>query len=119
MAATPDGGGYWLVASDGGIFSYGDAAFYGSRGGQPLNKPIVGMAATPDGGGYWLVASDGGIFSYGDAAFYGSRGGQPLNKPIVGMAATPTAAATGWWPPTAASSATATPCSRARPAASS
>ena len=43
MAATPDGRGYWLVASDGGIFSYGDAAFYGSRGGQALNKPIVGM----------------------------------------------------------------------------
>ena len=95
MAATPDGGGYWLVASDGGIFSYGDATFYGSRGGQPLNKPIVGMAATPDGGGYWLVASDGGIFSYGDASFYGSRGGQPLNKPIVGMASDPNGA--GYW----------------------
>ena len=27
MAATPDGKGYWLVASDGGIFSYGDAQF--------------------------------------------------------------------------------------------
>ena len=25
MAATPDGKGYWLVASDGGIFNYGDA----------------------------------------------------------------------------------------------
>ena len=25
MASTPDGHGYWLVASDGGIFSYGDA----------------------------------------------------------------------------------------------
>ena len=25
MAATPDGGGYWLVASDGGVFAYGDA----------------------------------------------------------------------------------------------
>ena len=25
MAVTPDGHGYWLVASDGGIFSYGDA----------------------------------------------------------------------------------------------
>ena len=60
MASTLNGLGYWLVASDGGIFSYGDAAFLGSRGGQPLNKPIVGMAATPDGGGYWLVASDGG-----------------------------------------------------------
>ena len=46
MAATPDGHGYWLVASDGGIFSYGDAVFYGSRGGQPLNEPIVGMAAS-------------------------------------------------------------------------
>ena len=49
MAATPDGRGYWLVASDGGIFNYGDATFYGSTGAIHLNKPIVGMAATPDG----------------------------------------------------------------------
>ncbi len=119
MAATLNGLGYWLVASDGGIFSYGDAAFEGSRGGQPLNEPIVGMAATPDGGGYWLVASDGGIFSYGDAAFYGSRGGQPLNEPIVGMGCChPMAVDTGWWPPTAGSSATATPRSTAPAAAS-
>ena len=64
----PDGGGYWLVASDGGIFAFGDAAFHGVTGGQHLNQPIVGMAADPSGGGYWLVASDGGIFSFGDAA---------------------------------------------------
>ena len=95
MAATPDGKGYWLVASDGGIFTYGDAAFYGSTGGLTLNKPIVGMAATPDGKGYWLVASDGGIFTYGDAAFYGSTGGLDLNRPVVGMAATPDGK--GYW----------------------
>ena len=89
MAATPDGGGYWLVASDGGIFSYGDAQFYGSTGSIHLNKPIVGMAPTPDGGGYWLVASDGGIFAYGDAQFYGSTGSIHLAQPIVGMAAMP------------------------------
>src|ERR1700685_1576011 len=88
MAATRDGGGYWLVADDGGIFSYGDAAFYGSRGGQPLNKPIVGMAASASGRGYWLVASDGGIFNYGDAGFDGSAGSIALNKPIVGMSGT-------------------------------
>ena len=82
----PDGKGYWLVASDGGIFNYGDAAFEGSAGGTSLNKPIVGMASTPDGKGYWLVASDGGIFNYGDSAFEGSAGGLPLNRPIVGMA---------------------------------
>jgi hypothetical protein len=56
MAATPDGGGYWLVASDGGIFSFGDAHFFGSTGSIHLNKPMFGMAATPDGGGYTLVA---------------------------------------------------------------
>ncbi|NNN13918.1 MAG: hypothetical protein HKL81_09260, partial [Acidimicrobiaceae bacterium] len=51
--STPDGLGYWLVASDGGIFSFGDAAYYGSTGAMTLNKPIVGMASTPDGKGYW------------------------------------------------------------------
>src|SRR5271157_3606497 len=64
MAATPNGRGYWLVGSDGGVFSYGDAGFLGSAGALRLNAPIVGMAATPDGDGYWLVARDGGIFDY-------------------------------------------------------
>jgi hypothetical protein len=44
--ATPDDGGYWSVASDGGIFNYGDARFFGSGDGTPLNEPIVGMAST-------------------------------------------------------------------------
>ena len=95
MAPTPDGAGYWMVGSDGGVFASGDAGFYGSTGSLHLNKPVVGMAATPDGKGYWFVASDGGIFAYGDAQFYGSRGGQPLNKPIVGMASTPDGK--GYW----------------------
>ena len=32
MAATPDGGGYWLVGADGGVFSFGDAVFHGGTG---------------------------------------------------------------------------------------
>ena len=75
-----------MVASDGGIFSYGNVGFFGSTGAIKLNKPIVGMAATFSAKGYWLVASDGGIFSYGDAVFVGSAGALPLNKPIVSMA---------------------------------
>lgn len=43
MASSPSGLGYWLVASDGGIFTHGDAAFAGSMGAAHLNKPIVGM----------------------------------------------------------------------------
>jgi hypothetical protein len=91
VAQDPTGPGYWLAASDGGVFTFGGATFFGSMGGTPLNSPIVGITATPDGGGYWLVAADGGIFSFGDAQFFGSTGAIHLNKPIVGMAAVPEA----------------------------
>jgi Glycosyl hydrolases family 43 len=91
--------GYWLAASDGGIFSFGNAPFFGSMGGQPLDQPldqpIVGIAATADDEGYWEVAADGGIFSFGDASFFGSMGGRPLNAPIVGMTVDP--ATGGYW----------------------
>ncbi len=85
---TPNNGGAWLVASDGGIFALGDAQFAGSMGGLPLNQPVVGMAPDPDGNGYWLVASDGGIFAF-NAQFRGSipgilAPGQTLNQPVVG-----------------------------------
>jgi len=78
-------GGYTEVASDGGIFTFGDAGFFGSEGGSHLNAPIVGIASTPSGNGYWEVASDGGIFTFGDAGFFGSEGGSHLNAPIVGI----------------------------------
>jgi hypothetical protein len=94
-ASIPSGNGYWTVASDGGVFTFGDAQFFGSMGGKALNEPVVGMASTPSGDGYWEVASDGGIFSFGDAGFYGSMGGKPLNKPVVGMASDPETG--GYW----------------------
>jgi uncharacterized protein YkwD len=95
MAATPSGKGAWRVGSDGGIFTSGDAHFYGSTGGMHLNQPIVGIAATPTGRGYWFVASDGGVFTFGNARFHGSTGGMHLNQPIVGMAAT--RSGRGYW----------------------
>jgi hypothetical protein len=82
------------VAADGGIFSFGDAAFFGSTGDIRLNRPVVDMAPTPSGRGYWLVASDGGVFSFGDADFFGSTGGIRLNRPVTSLAASPTG---GYW----------------------
>jgi hypothetical protein len=85
-----------LVGSDGGIFTFGSAQFYGSTGSLHLQRPVVGIVATADRGGYWLDASDGGVFAFGDSGFYGSIPGlglhpagsrlpNSLNAPIVGM----------------------------------
>jgi hypothetical protein len=87
--------GYWLVARDGGIFSFGDAMFFGSTGAIHLNQPIVAAMPTSTRAGYWLVARDGGIFSFGDARFFGSTGAIHLNQPIV--AAMPTPSGAGYW----------------------
>ncbi len=85
----------WVVASDGGVFAYGNAGFFGSAGSIHLNKPVVGIAATPDSSGYWLVASDGGVFAYGNAGFFGSAGDIQLVSSVVGMASTFDGA--GYW----------------------
>jgi hypothetical protein len=100
MTPTSDGAGYWLVASDGGIFTYGDAGFFGSAGSIRLNQPVTGMSVSRDGHGYTLVATDGGVFTYGDAQFYGSipgvlAPGQSLNQPIEGIVTTPDGG--GYW----------------------
>ena len=97
MATTPTGKGYWLVASDGGIFAFGDASFVGSTGAMRLNAPIVGMAAAKAGKGYWLLASDGGMFSFGDAPFAGSLPGTGLCKYPGGRRIVPTASSKGYW----------------------
>jgi hypothetical protein len=88
--------GYWLVGSDGGIFSFGSAGFHGSTGSLVLQRPVVGIAPTNDEGGYWLTAADGGVFAFGDSQFQGSLPGlgyhpagsglpKSLNQPVVGL----------------------------------
>jgi hypothetical protein len=89
VGAALDGqsNGYWMTATDGGVFGFGDAGFYGSMGGKTLDAPVVGMAATPNGGGYWLVAADGGVFGFGDAGFYGSMGGKSAEDHFFALCA--------------------------------
>jgi hypothetical protein len=96
VAATPSGRGYWVAASDGGVFAFGDAQFEGSAAGRPLAAPVIGIAPTPSGHGYWLVGSDGGVFSFGDAGFHGSiANAGSLISPIVALAPTPSGQ--GYW----------------------
>ncbi len=94
--SNPTTHGYWLVGSDGGIFTFGSSQFFGSTGNLKLQRPVVGIVPTVDRAGYWLDASDGGVFAYGDTQYYGSIPGlglhpagsgfaHSLDAPIVGM----------------------------------
>jgi hypothetical protein len=94
MAVDHSTGGYWLVGSDGNVYTF-NAPFFGDAGAIALKQPIVAMAANDNGDGYWLVARDGGIFAFGKARFFGSTGAIHLNKPIVGIA--PDAKTGGYW----------------------
>ncbi len=88
------GGGYFMVASDGGVFAFGDARFAGSC-------PGIGgcagsaVAVMPDatGNGYWLVTSTGNVYAFGDAPFDGEPG--PRAAPVTSAVATPDGR--GYW----------------------
>ena len=79
ITVTDTNAGYRMVAADGGVFNFGDAAYHGSvpevLPGVTLNRPIVGMVAQDDG--YLDVAADGGVFNFGNSPFHGSLGSTP------------------------------------------
>ncbi len=88
---TSSGRGAYMLGADGGVFTLGDAQFFGSipevLPGRTLDCPVVGLVPTPTGKGYWLVACDGGVFAFGDAYFVGSLPGLGIHpvKPVNGL----------------------------------
>jgi hypothetical protein len=90
-------GGYYLVGSDGGVFSFGDTAYEGSLPGLGIHvKDVVGIVPSSDDKGYFLVGADGGVFSFGDTAYEGSLPSLGIHvDDVVGIAATPNN--TGYW----------------------
>jgi hypothetical protein len=87
MAATPDGKGYWLAASDGTVTSFGDAGNFGS---QKPDDVVVDMKSSPDGKGYYLLDESGGLSNYGDAIDYGGiSAGSRYVPPLARMSLTP------------------------------
>lgn len=96
IAANPDGHGYTEVTNIGGVFTFGDAGFYGAATGLGISN-VVGIRETSDGGGYWLFASDGGVFAYGDAGYVGSAL-PPLGRGVEAIVSmVPTTSGNGYW----------------------
>ena len=87
--------GYYVLGSDGGIFSYAAAPFMGSVPGIGVHAQAVLMALTPDQHGYWVLGQDGGVFSFGDARFFGSVPG--IGGHVSGVDLKPSRGGGGYW----------------------
>jgi hypothetical protein len=82
---VPDGG-VLACRSDGGVFAWEGANYYGSLPalGVTPSAPIVGIASTPTSQGYWLVGSDGMVYCFGDAQYYGPLPKYAFEWTIIG-----------------------------------
>ncbi len=68
-----DDGGYFMVASDGGVFAFGDAHFAGSCPGiGGCAGAAVAVMPYGNGDGYWLVTATGNVYAFGDAPRLGA-----------------------------------------------
>jgi hypothetical protein len=75
MVPSIDDNGYFMVASDGGVFAFGDAHFAGSCPGiGGCSGSAVAVMPDATGGGYWLVTSTGSVYTFGDAQYFGAPG---------------------------------------------
>jgi hypothetical protein len=76
IVPSADDGGYFMVASDGGVFAFGDAKFEGSCPGLRGGCSGAAVAVMPDasGNGYWVVTATGNVYSFGDAQYFGAPG---------------------------------------------
>jgi hypothetical protein len=95
IVSSGDGGGYYMVASDGGVFAFGDARFAGSCPGLYPNCVAPAVAVMPDasGNGYWVVTAAGVVRHFGDAAQYGAPGRRFV--PVTSAVRTPDGR--GYW----------------------
>ena len=75
MVPSSDGGGYFMVGADGGVFAFGDAKFEGSCPGiGGCSGAAVTVMPDASGNGYWLVTGSGNVYAFGDAATFGAPG---------------------------------------------
>ena len=68
MAPSPTGKGYYMLTSDGGVYTWGDARFEGTTSARPIPQPVITIEANPTGSGYWLIGADGAVYPFGGAS---------------------------------------------------
>ena len=86
--------GYWMVGSDGVVYPFGDAKFYGNAA---TSAPAVDLEPTPSGNGYWIVNDQGRVFAFGDAVPMGivDRSKLAAGETVTSLSATSNGG--GYW----------------------
>jgi hypothetical protein len=83
-----------MVASDGGVFAFGDARFEGSCPGiGGCSGAAVAVLPDASGAGYWLVTVTGHVYAFGDARYFGGPSSTPA--PVTSAVRTPDG--NGYW----------------------
>ena len=99
--ATPPAGGseggYWMVASDGTVYPFGDAADYGGATIGLGSATAVDIEATPTSAGYWVVDGTGGVHAFGHAPHVGDVDPAALvaGESVTSLSRTPSGG--GYW----------------------
>jgi hypothetical protein len=90
--------GYWMVASDGRVYSFGGAQFLGSaRRSLAAGQTAVDLEPTPSNAGYWIVDAAGNVYGYGNAGYLGGVGPGALapGEQVTSISTTPSG--NGYW----------------------
>ncbi len=82
--------GYWMLGSDGHVYAFGSAKYFGST-----TNGAVAMAARPDGLGYWITTDIGTVTAFGAAHADSGSPALLAHEHVSTISATPSG--NGYW----------------------
>ena len=89
----PPSAGYHVLTSDGTVYAFNKAPWFGSFGAAAAHTTAVSIGERS--GGYWVLAGDGSVHPFGAATSRGSLAGKALNAAPFQLAPTPSGG--GYW----------------------
>ena len=81
--------GYNILTDAGGLYSFGDARYYGNLLDHGFPGPAVGLAETANGSGYNILTGSGALYSFGNAEYFGNLLDHGYPGPASAIASTP------------------------------